>query len=413
MEDTEKYRCMNITNVNTKAFFLKQYSLGQRHFKHLQLQQVNLAKQVLRQVELKQVNFNFANLNRADLEGANLSESSLVQANLSDTNLAGADFYRANLSGANLSGANLSGTTFSQANLSGANLNAVKLLENKSLPPVHRANPLTIYKPIKSDFRQANLTGAFLKGFDLNPLDLSGAVYDDNTKFPPKFQPLKAGMIHIKMAQRLAVQKLLMQFNHVYRCSARYLPDTLCQAYFDGSRPEYYWLKQFVVRQGNVSYVGTVSDFVNAVQLRWFQKWLNAYGQLCSTKIENFFELIKKDHLEELEEPAKQLSINEDYKYFKTRLSDAELDSSVIYMTRKAYSRLRNSYLKGHEFLYYSILTPIAEHQFSHRTIDCLDRLLTRACSLENRSEREILNYLKSLVEEWLATIDLNNAVIE
>ena len=68
-------------------------------------------------------------------------------------NLSGADLSWANLSGADLSGADLSGADLSWANLSVANLS------------------------------EANLSVA----------DLSGAKYTKKTKWPDRFDPVKAG----------------------------------------------------------------------------------------------------------------------------------------------------------------------------------------------------------------------------
>jgi uncharacterized protein YjbI with pentapeptide repeats len=91
---------------------------------------------------------------RAELQGARLSQVDLSEVNLMVANLSRTNLSQANLQGADLFEANLVG-----ADLSGANLRGV-------------------------DLRDTNLEKAYV----------FGAVYDQSTRFPVGFDPIRKGM---------------------------------------------------------------------------------------------------------------------------------------------------------------------------------------------------------------------------
>ena len=111
-----------------------------------------------------------------DLKGADLSNYCLKYADLSDTDLRGVNFESASLESVNFQGANLEEANFHNADLFG------------------------------TDFRKANLEGVVLERTNLEEADLRetnleeanlyAAIYDDDTKFPPGFDPEEAGMIY-------------------------------------------------------------------------------------------------------------------------------------------------------------------------------------------------------------------------
>ncbi len=95
----------------------------------------------------------------ADLTGARLGDAKLLKANLVGCRFADADF-----SGADLTGADGRGSTYLRADFSGANLTDVNLT--------------------CSDIRGANFTGA-----DLGGCRFAQARFDEQTKWPRKYQP--------------------------------------------------------------------------------------------------------------------------------------------------------------------------------------------------------------------------------
>jgi uncharacterized protein YjbI with pentapeptide repeats len=98
-----------------------------------------------------------------DLTGANLYWASLGDADLSFANLSSAD-----LRGATLGRAICRSTNFRGANLGRDNLGGRTILR-----------------------------GAELSTAELSDAILDGAVYDDSTKFPPRFDPAQRGMVHV------------------------------------------------------------------------------------------------------------------------------------------------------------------------------------------------------------------------
>ena len=111
--------------------------------------------------------------NRAQKNKSNLPSG--CPPNCSGQDLSGRDLQAVNLKRANLQGANLFVADLRQANLGGANLESVDLGGAKLEG---------------ADLRQANLTGA----------DLRGAKYNDETRWPLNFDPIRAGAIRSNKA---------------------------------------------------------------------------------------------------------------------------------------------------------------------------------------------------------------------
>jgi Pentapeptide repeats (8 copies) len=101
-----------------------------------------------------------------NFSGVQLSGVNLVWVELTGVNFQGADLSHTNLSGANLSESNFSGET----NLTFADLS-------------------------RADLRNSNLKGTRLEGANLEGVQLEGAAYDETTRFPLGFDPLRAGAI--------------------------------------------------------------------------------------------------------------------------------------------------------------------------------------------------------------------------
>lgn len=96
----------------------------------------------------------------------NFREIDLSQCDLRSINLKGADLSYADLSEAILNNANLRGTDLSYANLSSANLT-------------------------QADLRGTSLFGVDLRDAILKEVRLAGADYDETTRFPAGFDPVK------------------------------------------------------------------------------------------------------------------------------------------------------------------------------------------------------------------------------
>jgi hypothetical protein len=101
-----------------------------------------------------------------NFSGAQLSGVNLVWVELRGVNFQGADLSHANFSGANLSESDFSGET----NLTFADLS-------------------------RADLRNTNLKGTRLEGANLEDIQLEGAAYDETTRFPLGFDPIRVGAL--------------------------------------------------------------------------------------------------------------------------------------------------------------------------------------------------------------------------
>jgi hypothetical protein len=171
----------------------------------------NFAGRNLQGADLEGCNFGYANLRHANFSGAALRPAffqgaDLTGANFAGTELSHASFYRANATGANLTRADLRDALMQMALLKGALLHDTDL-RNANLDYLY---PGGIYR---TDLRNADLTGADLRGASLRDADLTGAdlrgaslhgailtgaQYDARTRWPPGFDPKRHGAKLIK-----------------------------------------------------------------------------------------------------------------------------------------------------------------------------------------------------------------------
>ena len=126
------------------------------------LKEANLQVADLRYANFLGTNLSGALLREAKLNNAVLSEANFTGANLVEANLTDASAYDIILSGADLSGANLSGVVLNygilkDANFTGANLKGTNFTE--------------------TDIRGANFTNADLEGTNFTQANITGAIF--------------------------------------------------------------------------------------------------------------------------------------------------------------------------------------------------------------------------------------------
>jgi hypothetical protein len=120
----------------SKEELLNSYKAGERNFRGAQLEEaVNLEGVTLYEVNLSYASLHRANLSQANLHGAQLNGTVLIEAVLCGANLSKAELYRAYLGEANLQGANLSGANLQGADLQGAYLEKALYDEQTQFPP--------------------------------------------------------------------------------------------------------------------------------------------------------------------------------------------------------------------------------------------------------------------------------------
>jgi uncharacterized protein YjbI with pentapeptide repeats len=175
-------------------------------------------------LDLQDKNLSTAYLNKKNLSGANLEEASMTNASLQSSKLIGANLKGATLDGALLDGADLrhadlGGASLVRAKLIGANLDEAALSPDVDLSHANLSNAYARADLRHADLSDANLVGARLAPANLEGADLSGAdlqfadlrganlkganlyyavnldrakdlslaMFDDRTRWPPKF----------------------------------------------------------------------------------------------------------------------------------------------------------------------------------------------------------------------------------
>ncbi len=124
-------------------------------------------------------------LNGTNFEGMKFDHASFEQCDLAEANMKGAvfgsgtKFYLCTMNGADLTGADFAGAEIEAVNFRGADLRGAK-----NLVDVQKAN-----------FQRADLRGADLSKLKqpLVELEWDDAIFDETTKFPEGFDPVKAG----------------------------------------------------------------------------------------------------------------------------------------------------------------------------------------------------------------------------
>ncbi|WP_017324757.1 pentapeptide repeat-containing protein [Synechococcus sp. PCC 7336] len=181
----EQYRLgkRDFSRIDLSRSQLKQVDLSEANFSganltHTKFEGVKLSRAIFRGAHLGRATFTAADLASADLRGADLEQMQLQASCLTDANLVRANLNQADLSSSSLCGTNLKQAFLSRADLTDANLQQTNLtLANLSL---------------------ANLVGADLSAAKLEQTIFSDALYSDATRFPDRFDPVRAGMKQAK-----------------------------------------------------------------------------------------------------------------------------------------------------------------------------------------------------------------------
>lgn len=270
----EKKMLENTTIINIQS----QYNQGKRDFSKLQLRKIDLRNSKLKGINLVESDLSYADLRDADLSNANLSHC---------------HFNEANLSGANLSGANLEGAYFIKAYLNKVDFKKAILKEAY----------FTGSFLIKADFMKADLSGSFLNGAHLNSAIFQSAIYDNMTCFDKSFVPTALGMTIISSFQQTATKKISIRnivtnFESIATITSHYLGGTITAKIFEDSRPDVAWLQEFSIdKKGTINFTGTMTNRVTTIQLKWFEKWTNAFIKKCSFIIKDLPNIIEKKQL--------------------------------------------------------------------------------------------------------------------
>jgi uncharacterized protein YjbI with pentapeptide repeats len=269
----------NTANINIKT----EYNRGQRDFSKLQLRRIDLKN---------------TNLRGINLQGSDLSYTDLKDADLSGANLSNCYFNGANLTGANLSDANLKGAYLIKAYLTRANFKRA-ILKDAYFTDSFLTNSILT----KADFSKADLSGTFLNGVHFDGAIFKDATYDNTTRFDQCFDPVSLGMIIISSFQKTATNKVSIEdmvtnFETIVAITSRYLGGTITAKNFEESRPDIEWLQEFSIdKKGEIGFSGNRKHQLTTMQLKWFEKWTNAFIKKCSIIIQDLPSILEEKHL--------------------------------------------------------------------------------------------------------------------
>ncbi|GBF81640.1 pentapeptide repeat-containing protein [Aphanothece sacrum] len=267
---------------NNSVIEIKQeYQAGKRNFQNIQL----------RRIDLRGLDLSYADFRGADISYANLIDVNLSGANLQEAYLNESDLSGSNLKEANLNKASLIRTYLIKTNFEKANFKEAYLIGSKAT---------------KANFKEANFDGAYLKGLQLTGANLQDSSYTNETHFDGNFDPEKAGMKKVELLKiepvchksNITVRQLLDTFNHLYQISHRYLGKTMTVKYWEASRHDHEWLKQFEINHlGQISFTGEPELTLSPLQLEIFQEWVKRFIKSCSAIMQNFPNMIDQQQI--------------------------------------------------------------------------------------------------------------------
>jgi uncharacterized protein YjbI with pentapeptide repeats len=287
------------------------YKSGERDFA-----QTNLSNLMLSGINLSGSNFKGANLQSTDLSHADLSETCLDLADLYQSNLTNAKLDRASLQLANLHKSNLNHATLIETNLHKSKLISSSLQQTNlinsnlteaylSLSDLEQAqiHDCCLYKADLNGIKpkQASFKGSDLRQISLvNKFFLKGAFYDFNTLFDSEFDPISAGMQIILEPEKvtITIEEVLATLNYLSQCSNQFLGNKITLKYWQSSRPNDDWLKQFEIdRSTKATFAGEITGTITAEQLKAIQTWSNLFIDYCSQVIVDFAAIVQKHQL--------------------------------------------------------------------------------------------------------------------
>lgn len=250
----------HISNRLAQINFHSQYLSGERQFYGAKLDRVNLSNKVFTEIDLREANIDYSILEKTSLSDSNLSESSLINASFKKSSLDNVMFNRVDLTNAKLSLCKITDVSFFGA-----------CLYKTSFCDATIDNV---------DFSFANLSAAYLARTDLSSSMFEGAIYNSNTAFPSKFDPVEAGMVH--ESEMFDIERILNKFDSLYQKAKHYLGDKITAEYFNSSRPEHDWLNKVKANNKNqIIFKGDAIKSYSYAEAEYLRQWMIVFANLC------------------------------------------------------------------------------------------------------------------------------------
>jgi uncharacterized protein YjbI with pentapeptide repeats len=206
---------LNNDNVSLRGIDVPNADLSGIELENVDLSSSDLQKVKFEKAILNGSNFHFSKLHEVDFSQCKLNNTDFTQATLINSKFFKTELYNAKMNTCILDGATINYCHFDGVSLCSSDLRRITA-NNSSLKNSHIQcayfQESKLYKInfsnsdlSYSDFTGANLTGSNLTGaslqganfesVDLELVEMKGAFYDDETKFPEGFDPYKNGLI--------------------------------------------------------------------------------------------------------------------------------------------------------------------------------------------------------------------------
>lgn len=222
---------MNLEGANLLYANLYNAKLEGTNLSNVKALGANFEKASLKRANLQNADFTEAFLGKADLTGVTATGSKFIKSNLTEADLTTGQFEDALFMNAILQQATLKQVVFYEANLSGANLTGTRV-HNSNLA---RANlRYAVFDNVvveETSFMGANVNGAnFGLTSSLGANRMTGAYFDDATRFPENFEPLAHGLVKgnpeaLDKARREKNQALLKSLQLKTKAASPSLPE--------------------------------------------------------------------------------------------------------------------------------------------------------------------------------------------
>jgi hypothetical protein len=98
--------------------------------------------------------------------------------------------------------------------------------------------------------------------------------------------------------KKITIAQVVNNFESIASLTSCYLGVTITAKNFHESRPDIEWLQKFSMdKQGKISFTGTLNHQATMMQLKWLEKWTNAFIKKCSVIIQDLPNIIEEKHL--------------------------------------------------------------------------------------------------------------------
>ena len=100
------------------------------------------------------------------------------------------------------------------------------------------------------------------------------------------------------VTEKISIDNLVTNFESIAGITSHYLGITITAKNFEDSRPDIKWLQEFSMdKKGKIYFTGIMSHQATMMQLKWFEKWTNAFIKKSTIIIQDLPNILEEKHL--------------------------------------------------------------------------------------------------------------------